>query len=129
MTGMAVRVRKTRQLHAIHDVLNRTDRPMSIEEIHRAAQAHEAGLGVATVYRTVKALVEEGQVVSIALPGEGPRFELAGKGHHHHFQCNACGRVFETKACLGDLRRLVPRRFQLTGHEIVLYGRCAECRA
>jgi Fe2+ or Zn2+ uptake regulation protein len=37
--------------------------------------------------------------------------------------------VFETKACLGDLRRLVPRRFQLTGHEIVLYGCCAECRS
>jgi Fur family ferric uptake transcriptional regulator len=126
---MAVRVRKTRQLQAIHDVLNGADRPMSIEELHRAAQAREVGLGVATVYRTVKWLVEEGLAVAINLPGDGPRFELSGKGHHHHFQCNRCGRVFETKACLGDLGRLVPRQFQLTGHEIVLYGRCAECRA
>ena len=124
-----MRIRNTRQLRAIHDVLNGTDRPVSIEEIHRAAKAREPGLGVATVYRTVKALVEAGTVVSIALPGEGPRFELSGKGHHHHFQCNRCGRIFETKACLGNLRRLVPRRFQITGHEIVLYGRCAECRA
>ena len=126
---MAVRIRKTRQLQAIHDVLNGTDRPMSIEEIHRAARRREDGLGLATVYRAVKALTEEGVVVAITLPGEAPRFELAGKGHHHHFQCNECGRVFETKACLDDLRPLVPRRFQLTGHEIVLYGRCAECRA
>ena len=124
-----MRIRNTRQLRAIHDVLNGTDRPVSIEEIHHAARVREPTLGVATVYRTVKVLVEAGTVVSIALPGEGPRFELSGKGHHHHFQCNRCGRVFETKACLGNLRRLVPRRFQITGHEIVLYGRCAECRA
>jgi Fur family ferric uptake transcriptional regulator len=125
---MATRIRKTRQLHAIHRTLNATERPMSIDEIHRAAQAHEEGLGIATVYRTVKTLMADGIVVAINLPGEAPRFEIAGKGHHHHFQCNACGRVFETKACLGDLRRLVPRRFRLTGHEIVLYGRCADCR-
>jgi Fur family ferric uptake transcriptional regulator len=101
---------------------------MSVDEILSAAQAREDGLGVATVYRTVKALVAEGAAVAVDLPGEVPRFELSGKGHHHHFQCSACGRVFETKACLGNLRRLVPRRFQLTGHELVLYGRCAECR-
>lgn len=124
-----MRVRQTRQLKAIHDVLSDTNRAMSIEEIHHAAQAREEGLGIATVYRTIKALVDEGTVVAINLPGEGARFELAGKGHHHHFQCHKCGRVFETRACLGDLRRLVPRQFQLTGHEIVLYGRCAECRA
>jgi len=110
-------------------VLQAADRPISIDEIHRAAQAHEAGLGRATVYRTLKALVDDGRVATVRLPNEAPRFELAGKGHHHHFQCHECGRVFETTACLGDLRRLVPRRFQLTGHEIVLYGRCAECRA
>jgi Fur family ferric uptake transcriptional regulator len=126
---MAARVRKTRQLKAIHDVLSDTDRPLTIEEIHHAAQEREEGLGVATVYRTIKALGDDGTVVAINLPGEGPRFELSGKGHHHHFQCNECGRVFEIKACLGNFRRLVPRQFQLTGHEIVLYGRCAECRA
>jgi Fur family ferric uptake transcriptional regulator len=125
---MPARIRKTRQLQAIHHVLSKAGRPVSIDEILRAARAREEGLGVATVYRTIKALVADGAVVAISLPGESPRFELAGKGHHHHFQCHHCGRVFETKVCLDSLRRLVPRRFQLTGHEIVLYGRCAECR-
>src|SRR5215831_5454331 len=118
MSRMAARIRMTRQLRAIHDVLNAADRPMSIEEIHRGARQQERGLGVATVYRTVKSLAEEGIVVPITLPGDTPRFELAGKGHHHHFRCHECGRVFETKACLANLWRLVPRRFELTGHEI-----------
>jgi Fur family ferric uptake transcriptional regulator len=124
---MAVRIRQTRQLDAIRRVLTRADRPLSIDEIHRAARKQESGLGVATVYRAVKSLTEEGVVVPIVLPAEAPRFELAGKGHHHHFQCHQCGRVFETKACPGDLRHLVPRRFHVTGHDLVLYGRCDEC--
>ena len=123
-----MRVRNTRQLRAILDVLERADRPISVDEIRSAAQTQEDGLGVATVYRTVKALIENGTVVAVDLPGETSRFELAGKGHHHHFQCNQCGRVFETRTCVDNLKRLLPRRFQLTGHEIVLYGRCSECR-
>src|SRR5947207_10944280 len=123
----AMRVRKTRQLRAILTVLQRANRPMSVEEIRSAAQTHEDGLGMATVYRTMRALTEDRTVLAVDLPGETPRFELAGKGHHHHFQCNDCGRVFETKACVGNLKRLLPRRFQLTGHELVLYGRCPEC--
>ena len=62
MANVAMRIRNTRQLRAIHDVLNGTDRPVSIEEIHHAAKVREPTLGVATVYRAVKALVE-------ALPG------------------------------------------------------------
>ena len=123
-----MRVRNPRQLRAILDVLEQADRPITVDEIRSAAQTQEDGLGVATVYRAVKALIENGTVVAVDLPGETSRFELAGKGHHHHFQCNQCGRVFETRTCVDNLKRLLPRRFQLTGHEIVLYGRCSECR-
>ena len=122
------RARNTRQLRAIQCALDGAERPMSIQEIHHAAQAYEGGLGLATVYRTVNALIEAGHVAAVSLPNDAPRFELSGKGHHHHFQCHQCGRVFDTTACLGDLRRLVPRRFEVTAHELVLYGRCAECR-
>jgi Fe2+ or Zn2+ uptake regulation protein len=39
-----------------------------------------------------------------------------------------CAKVFETKACLGKLRDLVSRQFEVTGHDLVLYGRCPDCR-
>lgn len=123
---MAARIRHTRQLDAIRRAFSAA-RPLSIAEIHRTARKHEPRLGMATVYRTVKALIEQGVIVLIELPGEPPRFEVAGKGHHHYFQCRRCARVFETKACVGDLRRLVPRQFHITGHDIVLYGQCGEC--
>jgi Fur family ferric uptake transcriptional regulator len=122
-------IRNTKQRQIIQQVLTEAGRPLSIDEILRAAQRQKPSLGIATVYRNVKDLVEDGNAVAVDLPGEGPRYELAGKGHHHHFRCSSCAKVFETKACIGKLRGLVPRQFEITGHNLVLYGRCPDCLA
>jgi Fur family ferric uptake transcriptional regulator len=119
--------RDTAQRRAIRDVFEGSKRPMSPREILEAAQATVPTLGIATVYRTVKGLVEEGWLVPVDLPGEPPRYELSGKKHHHHFVCDACDRVFEVEGCPGNLRAVVPSGFQLDRHEVVLYGVCATC--
>jgi Fur family transcriptional regulator, ferric uptake regulator len=87
------------------------------------------GLGVATVYRSIAALLDEGWVASVELPGEPPRYERAGKEHHHHFRCTSCARVFDVAGCSDDLRDLVPRDFRLLGHVVTLYGVCGACDA
>ena len=92
-----------------------------------AAQSYAPGLGIATVYRNLKALVEEGWLESVSLPGESPRYEIAGKRHHHHFRCRTCERVFEINGCYTNLLQLTPRGFRLEGHEVVLYGLCGAC--
>jgi len=119
--------RDTAQRRAIRDVFEGSKRPLSPREILEAAQATVPTLGIATVYRTVKGLVEEGWLVPVDLPGEPPRYELSGKKHHHHFVCDACDRVFEVEGCPGNLRAVVPSGFQLDRHEVVLYGVCATC--
>lgn len=91
------------------------------------AQREVPALGLATVYRNLKALVDADEVHVVQLPGENPRYEPADSGHHHHFQCQACGRVFDVHACPGDLQRLAPPGFEVKGHELTLYGRCREC--
>ncbi len=120
-------LRRTRQRHAIRHVLERAGRPLTAAEVRRAAGRRHRGLGIATVYRTLNALVAEGFLVTVRLPGEGWRFELAGKGHHHHFQCRACGQAFELDGCPRGLRALAPAGFRVDDHEVVLYGRCAAC--
>ena len=92
-------------------------------------RVHRPGLGIATVYRTLKALVEEGALTQVELPGEPPRYETHGKRHHHHFHCRACDRVYELEGCPEGLRSLTPAGFSLESHEVVLYGRCAACSA
>ncbi len=120
-------IRQTRQRAVIREVFENANRPLGAPEVLASAQRHITRLGIATVYRTIKALVDEGWLVPVDLPGEPPRYELAGKGHHHHFHCRDCGKMFELNGCVDNLKRLLPPGFNISGHEVLLYGQCATC--
>lgn len=119
--------RNTRQRAAIRQAIDAAGRPLLPAEVLEAAQRSVPQLSLATVYRGLKALVEEGALASVVLPGETPRYESAGHRHHHHFQCRQCQRVFDVHACPGDLSRLAPPGFTVDGHDLTLYGRCGDC--
>ncbi len=119
--------RKTNQRQAIRDALAEAGRPLSIPEVHMAAQEAVPGLGSATVYRAVNDFVAEGFLKPVELPGEPARYELADLDHHHHFHCEACGKAFDVEGCPGKLTDLAPEGFEVKSHEIILYGRCADC--
>lgn len=120
--------RSTRQREAIQAVIRSSERPLSPNEVLKAARSSVRALGLATVYRTLKLLVDEGVVQVINLPGESPRYEPLESAHHHHFQCDGCRKVYDVPGCPGDMRRLAPRGFRVERHDITLYGRCANCR-
>jgi Fur family transcriptional regulator, ferric uptake regulator len=119
--------RDTRQRAAIRDAIVSAQRPLLPSEVLAAAQAAVPGLGIATVYRNLKQLADDGDVRVVWLPGENARYEPAGHDHHHHFQCTACQRVFDVHACPGDLSRLSPPGFTIEEHDLTLYGRCKDC--
>ncbi len=119
--------RNTRQRRAIEAVFQAADRPLSTHEVLSAAQGQKPGLGIATVYRTLKMLLDSGALTVVTLPGEPPRYEMAGKPHHHHFYCRSCGRVFEVPGKPEVLEPLVPAGFRLEEHDLVMFGQCAGC--
>ena len=119
--------RSTRQRTAIRAVIEAAGRPLSPQEMLEAAQAEVPALSLATVYRNLKTLVDEGDITAVTLPGDSPRYEPAQHAHHHHFQCTSCKRVFDVHDCPGDLARLAPKGFTVESHELTLYGRCDAC--
>jgi Fur family transcriptional regulator, ferric uptake regulator len=119
--------RKTKQRDALREVLEHSERPLSIGELLEAATKRIDGLGVATVYRTVNALLEDDVVEAVAIPGEPVRYELANKGHHHHFQCEKCTRVFDIAGCIDNIRKLIPPKFRVRTHDLTVYGLCRSC--
>jgi Fur family transcriptional regulator, ferric uptake regulator len=121
------RSRNTRQRYALEEILEGAERPLSVGELLEAASKRVDGLGVATVYRAVNALLEAGAIEAVEIPGEPTRYERADKGHHHHFQCERCERVFDVAGCLANLRKLVPPKFRVKEHAVTLYGVCAGC--
>lgn len=124
---MAGHRRNTRQRAAIAAVFAAQDRPLGAMEVLEYARAAAPGLGAATVYRALAALIEDGLLTVVQLPGQAPRYERAGKGHHHHFYCRGCGRAYEMEGCAEGLQRLAPKGFRVEGHEVVLTGLCARC--
>jgi Fur family ferric uptake transcriptional regulator len=119
--------RNTRQKQAIREAFERSDRPLSTDEVHREAERTSRGLGMATVYRSIKALLDDGWLSIVEVPGRNPLYEVAGKGHHHHFSCTNCERVYELEGC-ATVNAKLPPGFKATGHDVTFYGTCARCR-
>jgi Fur family ferric uptake transcriptional regulator len=121
--------RNTRQKRVIREVFERAERPLSTDEILAAAHGEIRSLGIATVYRSIRSLLDEGWLTAVEVPGRTPLYERAGKRHHHHFVCTRCERVYELDGCSSELRGRLPRGFRATGHDVTIYGECAACRA
>ncbi len=127
--------RQTRQKDAVLRSLADSGRSLAPAEILELARAEVPTLNLSTVYRQLRVLHEEAQVVKVDLPGQPARFEApchhaharGAAHHHHHFHCTVCDRVFPIHACPGGIERLAPAGFQVEQHELTLRGRCAEC--
>lgn len=119
--------RNTRQKTAIRETFAKANRPLSPEEALRAARHHHPALGNATLYRNIQALVQEGWLLPVEVPGDTTRYELAGKKHHHHFQCNDCGKLYDLEGCMVASKPKLPRGFRASAHEFFVYGTCAAC--
>ncbi len=104
-----------------------TKRALSPAEILEASRKTVKQLGLATVYRTLKMLEDNGEILAVNIPGQAPRFERSGKGHHHHFTCKHCGQVFHLD-CPGKHETFsLPKGFRLEHQEVLLFGRCDKC--
>lgn len=130
--------RQTRQKQAVLRSLVESGRSLAPAEILELARSEVPTLNLSTVYRQLRSLHEEAQVVKVDLPGQAARFEAPcthGHGHthsrtehhHHHFHCVACDRVFPIHGCPGGIERLAPAGFRVEQHELTLRGRCADC--
>lgn len=121
--------RNTQQRQAIFQVLKDAGRPLSVQEVLELAQVQCQGLGVATVYRNLKALIADDKLVSVDMPGNLVLYELPRQKHHHHFSCLNCAKVFDIDACGLNFKKLLPDGFTLQQHEILLSGFCDTCAA
>jgi Fur family ferric uptake transcriptional regulator len=99
------------------------------------ARVHEqdARVSVATVYRTMKLLVDCG-LASARHFGDGQtRYEPAmQREHHDHLICTRCGAIHEFESeRIEELQERVARRhgFVVEHHRLEIYGRCSACRA
>lgn len=89
-------------------------------------------VGRATVYRTIKLLLETGVLCKLALPDGAPKYSLARVEHHHHTFCVSCGNVGEFRdTTIERLLRTIGADIsgELVGHRMEFYIVCRDCLA
>ncbi len=122
-------VKLTAQRQAILDQINASNRHWDADELARALSDAGQAIGIATVYRGLAFLEEEGLIDSIQL-ADKKRYERADKAHHDHMICTSCGRIEEfAHATIEALQEAaaMERGFAISGHQLVMFGHCAQC--
>jgi Fur family ferric uptake transcriptional regulator len=91
-----------------------------------------APVGRATVYRTIKLLLDGGFICRIVLGDGSVCYRLSDKAHHHHLVCVSCGATEDIR--LADVESVMTHvrdatNYDVVGHRIEVYGVCPECKS
>ena len=112
------------------------DEHLTVEEIYDLAKEESPEIGLATIYRTVQVLLELHVIEKVTFDDGFARYELngeeTGSGHrHHHAICTQCGKAYSLETDLLDTlekQAFESLGFEVTDHEVKLYGLCSACR-
>lgn len=121
------RITKTRR--RVFGALAEAEEHFTVEELARRLP----GVGRATVFRTVKLLLDRGLLCRVLLEDGSVRYRLSRRpAHHHHLICVECGDVQDFVECdLGRLSSELTRRtdYEIKGHRLEMYGLCPACQS
>jgi len=112
-------------------LLTSDERHVSAEDVYRLLLANNEEIGLATVYRVLTQFEGAGLVTRHHFESGHSVFELSPEHHHDHIVCIKCGHVEEFADPDIEARQLeVAKRlgFELTDHNLNMYGICADCR-
>ena len=118
--------RSTAPRRAIVRILEGKQEGFAAEEISNELP----GVGRATIFRTLKLLLETGVICRLNLLDGAPKYSLSRIEHHHHTVCTQCGNVGEFRAATVErLMRAIGDDIpgDIVGHRIELYIICDRC--
>ncbi|MBU2695691.1 Fur family transcriptional regulator [Pimelobacter sp. 30-1] len=125
-------LRPTRQRRAITDALAAAADFQSAQEIHDSVRQGGDKVGLATVYRTLQAMADAGDVDVRHNPAGEATYRRCSSSHHHHLVCRSCGRTVEiTGSAVERWAQAIADEhgFSEVSHTVELVGLCAECAA
>lgn len=114
--------RDTRQRHAIKRALEEAGRPLGPKEILASASRDVPNLGIATVYRNIKTMVEQGELEPVDLPGQAPRYQKPSDKPQHLFICEKTDSVYTIEPEISSLDPKLPEGFKADRVQVIVYG-------
>lgn len=103
----------------------------SAAQLYESLRAQFPTISLATIYKTLVLLKDEGEVLEIDLRGES-HFDGNKPFSHPHLICMRCSRIMDGDEVLSlhNLNQEIEEKygFQIFRHQLVFYGVCQECR-
>ena len=125
--------RVTKQRLAVSAALDDLADFVSTQELHRILQERGTAVSLATSYRILQSLADDGLVdVLRNADGEAVYRRCAVTGHHHHLLCRNCGKAVEVEAPAVEAwaaRTATEHGFTAVEHTVEIFGLCPECTA
>ena len=124
--------RATRQRAAIGEMLDQLADFRSAQDIHEELRRRGEGIGLTTVYRTLQALAEAGEIDVLRTAAGEASYRRCSDSHHHHLVCRRCGRTVEVEGPAVEHwaeKVATEHGFAEIDHTVEIIGVCAACRA
>ena len=124
------KLKLTPQRLAVYQYLKSTNEHPSAEIIYNALQATYPTMSLATVYKSLKTLVEVNLVQELNV-GEGNFRYDANCFEHCHIQCVKCCKVEDLMNLpLPNLNSIVEENsdYKVNWNKVFFYGLCKECQ-
>ena len=123
-------VRRTRQRAAVQTALESRADFMSAQQLHDLLRQQGESVGLTTVYRSLQALADAGDVDSLVTDEGETVYRRCSPEHHHHLVCRSCGRTVEIAGpAVETWADAMAREHDFTdiSHTLELFGLCAAC--
>jgi Fur family transcriptional regulator, ferric uptake regulator len=123
--------RNTKQREEVWQALATNPGFVSAQDLHQNLRGAGSSIGLATVYRTLNALAEEGSADALSLEGEN-LYRACSPGHHHHLICRGCGTTTEIEArAVESWAGAIASEhgYRDPQHVVDIFGTCPACQA
>ena len=110
--------------------LSRAEGFVSAQGLHSTLHSTGSPIGLATVYRALADLAQEGEADSLQSPEGEALYRACSMAHHHHLICRSCGLTVEIEA--DEVEEWAQRTAALHGfsrpeHVVDIFGFCSAC--
>ena len=119
----------SKQRQMVLDTMLGSDLHPTADMVYHLVRKEKPDISLATVYRNLNMLTEQGALRKIFMPNGSDRFDW-NLSPHDHMVCQCCGKVFDISSPLFaglETERMDRTGFQVTRHDFVVYGICKDC--
>ena len=99
----------------------------SAEEMYESARDADPPLSKASVYNILHLFEENGLLKTVHIDGTCLRYDILAQ-EHGHFQCDACGKIFNFSAAIENAVTQGLEGFRVRQRDVYFRGLCADCQ-